>query len=163
MAVNVVTNQIYVVFAGESVFVAVIDGATGMFHTLMVGGEPEGVAVNPVTDKIYVANAGTDNISVIDGATYTATTLTSTGAAVAVNPETNKIYVANTGADTVTVIDGVTNSTTSVPVGANPIILAVNSATNEIYVVGDTITVIDGATNATTNIPCTAIADRRKR
>ena len=56
------------------------------------------MAVNPVTNKIYVANYDSDNVTVIDGATND----TTTGArrvvrpcAVAVNPVTNKIYVAN--------------------------------------------------------------------
>ena len=39
-----------------------------------------------------------------------------------VNPLTNKISVANDGGSDVTVIDGPTNTTTTVAVGANPIL-----------------------------------------
>ena len=57
--------------------------------------------MNPVTNKIYVANYVSGNIvTVIDGATNTTTTVRRHGAtpyAVAVNPVTNKIYVANYG------------------------------------------------------------------
>ena len=64
---------------------------------------------------------------------------------------------------TVTVIDGATNNTAAVNVGVYPYAVAVNSATNKIYVVnncgGDvncasigTVTVIDGATNNTTSV-----------
>ena len=76
------------------------------------------MAVNPVTNKIYVANTDSNNVTVIDGATN-ATTTVAAGAhpcAVAVNPVTNKIYVANHGSNNVTVIDGATNDTTTVAV-----------------------------------------------
>jgi len=37
--------------------------------TVPAGSEPWAVAVNPVTNKIYVANRNEDNVTVIDGAT----------------------------------------------------------------------------------------------
>jgi len=121
------------------------------------GDEPGAVAVNPVTNKIYVANAGSNNVTVIDGATN-ATTLVPTGTnpiAIAVNSATNKIYVANRDSGSVTVIDGATNATTSVSAGTNPSAFAVNPVTNKIYVANagsSNVTVIDGATNATTPV-----------
>ena len=80
------------------------------------------MAVNPVTNKIYVANYGSANVTVIDGATNTTTTVAAgtTPCAVAVNPVTNKIYVANHGSDNVTVIDGATNGTATVAAGSIP-------------------------------------------
>ena len=82
------------------------------------------MAVNPVTNKIYVANHGSNNVTVIDGATQRHHHGHRPGAAnpnaVAVNPVTNKIYVANYGSDNVTVIDGATNATATVTVGTNP-------------------------------------------
>ncbi len=55
------------------------------------------MAVNPVTNKIYVVNNYSDSVTVIDGATNsTATVSAGRGPyAVAVNPVTNKVYVAN--------------------------------------------------------------------
>ena len=63
------------------------------------------VAVNPVTNKIYVANSGSEccgsgngNVTVIDGATNATTTITDPNASTqgrGRNPVTNKIYVAN--------------------------------------------------------------------
>ncbi len=75
----------------------VIDGATNSTTTVSAGTGPVSVAVNPVTNKIYVANSGSNNVTVIDGATNSTTTVSAgTGPrAVAVNPVTNKIYVAN--------------------------------------------------------------------
>jgi DNA-binding beta-propeller fold protein YncE len=172
VAVNPVTNKIYIPGA-------IIDGATNSITTLSAGGSV--VGVNPVTNKIYVANAGAAgaaaSVTVIDGATNSTTTITDpntnslTPFAIAVNPATNKIYVANRVSDftagaspgNITEIDGATNSTTTItdPNAISPYSVAVNSATNKIYVAngGDypglnhgNITVIDGATNAITTL-----------
>lgn len=53
--------------------------------------------VNPVTNKIYVANIEVASVTVIDGAADHASALLKGNAprAVAVNPLTNKIYIAN--------------------------------------------------------------------
>jgi DNA-binding beta-propeller fold protein YncE len=102
--------------------------------TVPVGTNPSAIAVNPVTNKIYVANCippsggiggrGTPGtVTVIDGATNTTTTVLAgiCPTAIAVNPATNKIYVANFGFSSITcgsctnfgsitVIDGATNT-----------------------------------------------------
>src|SRR5256884_530428 len=90
--------------------------------TVAAGAASRAVALNPVTNKIYVANANSNNVTVIDGATNTTTTVSAgtNPAAVAVNPVTNKIYVANQGSANVTVIDEATNTTTTVNAGAGP-------------------------------------------
>jgi YVTN family beta-propeller protein len=128
--------------------------------TLTAGGSPFSVAVNPVTNKIYVTNSGSNNVTVIDGATNAnaTTTVVAVGLdpeGVAVNTVTNQIYVANEVGDTVTVIDGATNATTTVAVGTGPRGIAVNTVTNKIYVANvgsNNVTVIDGATNTTTTV-----------
>src|SRR5215510_11181072 len=79
-----------------------------MQGNLAVGPGPFAIAVNPVTNKIYVGNDGGSTVTVIDGtnnSTATVTTGTSP-AAIGVNTATNKIYVANTRSSNVTVIDG---------------------------------------------------------
>jgi YVTN family beta-propeller protein len=135
--------------------------AQTVITTVPVGGLPFEIAVNPVTNKIYVVDQNpptNGNVTVIDGITN-ATTTVSVGAIpqpIAVNSVTNKIYVANVAGNTVTVIDGTSNATATVNVGATPDEIAVNSVKNKIYVsnVGDaTVTVIDGASNATTTVP----------
>jgi len=35
--------------------------------TIAVGVNPVAVAVNPITDRIYVVNSGSNNVTVIDG------------------------------------------------------------------------------------------------
>ena len=49
--------------------VTVIDGATNSTTIVSVGSGPEPVAVNPVTNKIYVGNNASNSVTVIDGET----------------------------------------------------------------------------------------------
>ncbi len=125
--------------------------------SVTVGTNPISVAVNPVTNKIYVANQSSASVTVIDGATNSTTNVNvgTSPYCVAVNPVTNMIYVANRDSTNVTVIDGATNNTTTVSAGTNPRSLAVNPVTNKIYVANqgsNNVTVIDGATNSTTTV-----------
>jgi YVTN family beta-propeller protein len=95
--------------------VTVIDGATNDTITVPVVGSPVAVAVNPVTNKIYVATRGSNNVTMIDGATNSTQTVTigTIPNAVAVNPVTNKIYVADYG-DNVTVVEEAPTNDTKV-------------------------------------------------
>ncbi|MBU1355695.1 MAG: T9SS type A sorting domain-containing protein, partial [Candidatus Edwardsbacteria bacterium] len=125
--------------------------------TVAAGNAPNAVAVNPVTNKIYVANRSSNNVTVIDGATNGTTTVAAGNApnAVAVNPVTNKIYVANRSSNNVTVIDGVTNDTIIVAAGTAPYAVSCNPVTNKIFVpnvYSANVTVIDGATNTTASV-----------
>lgn len=129
--------------------------AQTLVTSVTVGAYPVAIAVNPATNKIYVLNQNSNNLTVIDGATYNTNTVLTGNVpnAAAVNAATNKIYVANWGSSSVTVIDGATNLTTTVSVGSHPFALAVNPVTNKIYVANyasNNVTVIDGATNQTT-------------
>ena len=123
--------------------------------TIPVGQAPIGAAVNPLTNKIYIANSGSNNVTVIDGFTNNTTTIAAgaSPSAIAVNPATNRIYVANKGAS-VTVIDGAAGTTTTVGTcgGSGPT-LAVNPVSNQIFVgCNNGVTVINGANNQTTSI-----------
>jgi YVTN family beta-propeller protein len=109
---------------------SVATNAQTVVATVPAGSAPFSVAVNPVTNKTYVANVDSNNVTVIDGATLSTSTVAvgNTPSPLVVNSVTNKIYVVNScGNDpqcgsggTVTVIDGVSLSTTSVPVGQYP-------------------------------------------
>ena len=172
LAVNPVTNKIYVANCGYGTNIecgsgsgpgniTVIDGATNTPTTITDPNaiNPWAVAVNPVTNKIFVANYNSNNVTVINGATDTVVTTVGTGnnpVALAVNPVTNQIYVANETDGDVTVIDGTTYSTTAVDVESLPEAVAVNPVTNKVYVANfnsGSATVIDAANNnATTTI-----------
>ena len=167
----------HLLVAGLLLFPSVSARAQAVVATVPVGMNPGALAVNPVTNKIYVANCvfssegmwPSGTVTVIDGATN-ATTDVPAGvcpSAVAVNPVTNKIYVANSGRDlqsaSITVIDGATNTTTTIADQHTPVLgvtaVAVNPVTNKIYVAFfEGVTVIDGAANAIiTTIPAKSI------
>jgi DNA-binding beta-propeller fold protein YncE len=145
------------------------DVAAGAAHPqIKVGGFPSGIALDPVTDTIYVGNGTTNTLSLIDGKTcnagdasgcgqhVTAATAGIDPIGVAVDKATNSVYVANFSG-TVAVVDGrrcqASNTSgchaapATVRVGANPQFLAVDEKTDTIYVAnsGDnTVSVIDG-------------------
>jgi YVTN family beta-propeller protein len=125
--------------------------------TVKAGKAPGSIAINAVTNKIYVANRDGKTLTVIDGNTNTATAvkLTMDPGSMVVNEATNKIYVRNWRGRNIWVLDGATNAITEVPTKLLSGAMAVNSLTNKIYVAnstGDGVTVIDGVTNKTAQI-----------
>jgi YVTN family beta-propeller protein len=139
--------------------------AQTLLQTVDAGTTPIAAAANIATNQTYVANYGSNNVTVINGITFQTQTVAAGQFPydVRVNPFTNLIYVSNfCGNDptcqspgTVTVINGANNTTTPVNVGMAPYQAAVNTVTNKIYVAnsgGNTVTVIDGATNNTTTV-----------
>ena len=106
--------------------------------TVSVGSAPTAFAVNPATNKLYVANGNGPTVSVISGLTDTISatvTVGTTPTAIAINPITNTIYVANSGSGNVTVINGATDTViTTVGVGTTPSALAVDPVTNMVYI-----------------------------
>jgi YVTN family beta-propeller protein len=110
--------------------------------SIAVGKHPIGIAANPNTNMIYVANYDSNTTSVIDGKTNAVIKNIQTGinpAAIAVNPNTNKIYVVTRSEDEfekfgVSIIDGKTNGVVKTTVvGEGPISIAFNPNTNTIY------------------------------
>jgi YVTN family beta-propeller protein len=105
-----------------------------------VGKNPLGIDVNPITNKIYVANYADNSVSVIDGETNTVTAtifgVKEAPRAVGVNPTNNKIYVANGNhGSPVVVVDGETNTIIKeIPIAVNARGVAINQITNKVYV-----------------------------
>lgn len=149
--------------------VAVINASTlSVTQNVDVGDNPAGVAVNPVTGKVYVANFGStstalDTVSVISGSTVVNTiNVEDAPSQIAVNSVTNRIFVTNKGhgdnygqGSSVSVIDGSTDTVTKtirlVPdiskAGQGPYGIAVNPNTNKVYVAvidSHRLVVIDG-------------------
>jgi YVTN family beta-propeller protein len=139
VALNPVTHKVYTaaVNAGSNVL-SVVDGAANASNTLTAQTQPWSIAVNPATNKIYVANYGANNVSVIDGTANTITATVTTGTnpdALAVDPSQNLIYAANFSSASVTIIDGSTNNTHTQPIGttASPDSLSVNPVLGQVY------------------------------
>ena len=128
--------------------------------TIVVGDSPFGVVVNPQTNRIYVANSGSDNVSVIDGSGDSVIATIGVGdypIGVGVNPQTNRIYVANVLSDNVSIIDGSGDSViATIGVGFFPVGVGVNPQTNRIYVscaIYGTVWVLQDATGVVEDSP----------
>ena len=123
--------------------------AKNVIATVPAGAEPRAVAVNAATNRIYVANEFSNDVTILDGATNVTNTV-KVGPRpqyIAVSQATNRIFVSNAGDATLSVIDGATLAVRTLSIGgAGPI--AVNERRNKIYVVrmgtADEVTVVDG-------------------
>jgi DNA-binding beta-propeller fold protein YncE len=127
IAINRKTDTIYVT-GQTSNDVSVIDGTTcnatmarGCKHKpvrFAAGPGARGIAVNELTNTVYVANTAANTVSVIDGATCNGrvhsgcgrkTALAPVGISprrIAVDELTNTVYVTNAGSNTVTMLNG---------------------------------------------------------
>ena len=138
------------------------DGCTSAPPTVSVGAFPQGIAVDPETHTVYVADFGsgpTGSVSVLDARTCNATTTSScetvqtlpvpggNAVGVAVDTATNTVYVTTapaSGPNTVSVFNGATCDATqssgcaqvphSVTVGFGAAALAVDTLTDTVYV-----------------------------
>ena len=189
LRVDVATDTVYVVNANDNT-VSVINGATcnaltsadcnQTAATVPVGNGPFALAVDRLTDTVYVANSGDNTVSVIDGATCNGThhagcsqtpptvAVGSGPLGVAVDEQTNTVYVTNNNTNTVSMINGTTCDSAdqggcsqtpgTVTVGNNPYPIAVDQSTGTVYVGNDgdgSLSLIDGSTcNATEMAGC---------
>jgi len=109
----------------------------------------------------YVANLGSDTVSIVDVATQSVVATVAVGNdpdGVAATPDGTRVYVSNFLSDNVSVIDSGTNSvTTTIDVGTGPVGLAVTPDGEFVYVTNrgaNTVSVVAVATNAlVTTIP----------
>lgn len=120
--------------------------------TIAAGTNPAAIAINPITNKIYVANDGSNDVTVIDGATHTTTSIPvgSRPQWIAANPETNKIYVSNAATPSISIISGATHTiSTTLHVG-DVGWTTINPVTNKAYVIrygfGDEVSIIHDET-----------------
>jgi YVTN family beta-propeller protein len=105
-------------------------------HVLPLSYYPGDVAVNSITNTIYVSNSGF--VTIINGTTNVAVNIPigKNMEGIAVNPQTDMIYAIEEISNSVYVIDGHTDKVTqkiSLPLAPSEI--SVNSNTNMIYVV----------------------------
>ena len=165
----------------------VTSGCGHAVATIKAGASPVAAAVNPATRTLYVANPGAGTVSVINVAACNANTTRGCGQPartvtdnaapswIAIDEATDTVYVANSppsGNGTVSVINGATcNGQTgrgcgqvpaTVTVGNNPFAVAVDQASDTLYVSnsangfnGGSVSVINGATcNGHTTAGC---------
>ncbi len=179
VAVNTVTNTIYAVEANNPSFpgfLTAVDGATNVKRTIPLGGlDSVALAVNSVANEVYVANAGSGTVSLIDGATLSARTVTvgTNPQALVADVQNHRVYVADKGSNDVKVIDVATGTVTAtLQTGTSPVALALNPVTDRIYIANqgdESVSVIDGAsatitgkiilTNAPTAVKINSVTD----
>jgi MYXO-CTERM domain-containing protein len=151
---NDVSSTITVVNTSTNTFVTSLGSGQG------VGQAPNGIAANPATNRVYVANVGnaSGGVSVFDATNNTKITTIDQAQgfyySVDVNTNRNRVYAGNQGTGALKTIDGSSNliiDTKAVTVNANPGAVAVNSTTNRVYVAsGNNVAVFDGSTDNTT-------------
>jgi YVTN family beta-propeller protein len=135
-------NQTFWVAASPSCVDVFTLSASGFPQNLtaaiQVGSNPFGVAVDNVTNDVFVTNPGSNNVSVISATNNTLIATVDVGTnphGVAFDWVSNAIYVANTGSNNVTVISGTNFSVVAtVAVGASPVGVAADSASREVFV-----------------------------
>ena len=133
------------------------DGPTETIDTtLSTGSNPNAVASNPITNKLYIPNSGSNSVTVIDGAEneLKAVQLYPTATVMAVNIGQNEAYMAHIGG--VTIVDGTDYSTNTIQIqnGWMPGFGLVNPISNKAYFYGSTksMTVLDRTNNQTKTI-----------
>lgn len=107
-------------------------------RTINVGDEPRGLVVSPDGTLLYVANSGSDNVSVINalsGATLTTIPVGDYPIGLALSPDGSRLYVGNAGSDNVSIIHtGTRTVIASVRVEDYPMGVALSPGGDLLYV-----------------------------
>lgn len=156
IALNSRTGKFYAVNRMQDE-VTVLDDRGRLLTSVPVGHQPVSIAVNPVTNRVYVANSGGSTATVIDGATDKPIANVPVGDlpyTIAVNQATNKVYVSRTFSDVTVIIDGKTKVPKTVRVGAGDAVAA-ESLDDKTYLINyenPDVTVFDGTNDHTAKI-----------
>ena len=139
VAINPILNRLYVPLGNELTTI-VNPSLRKVVSTTTFGTTTVGAAVNLLTGKVYVtdAEAGPSLTGVLDasGKKIASIGVGDDPLGVDVDPVTNLVFVASTAIDSVNVIDGKTNTIKSVVTAVPASYLAVNFATQKLYVSG---------------------------
>ena len=117
-----------------------------------------GIAVNPVTHKIYAVDESANAVTVTDEGTGSVHRVDVEKApiAIAVLPAVNKVYVVNTDSDSISIIDGTQDKViASIKGGSHPYTIVADRKRNKVYVTytyDHILTVIDGTTNTASSL-----------
>jgi YVTN family beta-propeller protein len=150
--VTVISTLLMLNTATSTLRGAGVAGST--FEYLGVGASPSGAVYDSGDSDVFVANAASANLSVINTVTNSVVATTSVGSGptgVAVDSGNGDVYVTNFGGTTVSVVSGTSHTVVgSVNVGSEPFGIAYDSGNGDLYVANfgsSNISVINGATN----------------
>jgi YVTN family beta-propeller protein len=115
-----------------------------------VGTNPSAIAVNPITNKVYVTNETDDTVTVINANNNTTKTVAVGDRPlwIAINSETNRIYASSLTSANTAIIDGTTDTVEVTTASGGGGWTAINPINNTTYVVrygaGDEVNIIQG-------------------
>ena len=148
LAVNPVTNKIFVSNT-FSEMITLIDGATNATSTIKAG-SADSIVIDTKRDRAYLIGWEGTSLAVLDSKPAIIGKVQMGGMhlwGMAVDEAAGKIYVTRAGNAELAIVDEASGRVTNIATGASPCAVAVNPATNRIYVVNhedNTVTVIDG-------------------
>ncbi len=126
-----------------------------LITNIVVGQNPFDILVSPDGSRIYTANGGSNNVTVINATTNTVITTVPVDVGpreMVLSLDGSKLFVVNSNTNTVSVIDLVSYSVTAtIPVGLAPISIALSPDGSRIFVVNNQsndVSVINTATNS---------------
>ncbi|MDB4988270.1 MAG: hypothetical protein JWN04_3448 [Myxococcaceae bacterium] len=106
---------------------------------LEVGGSPGWVTIGPNGKKVYTLNFTTDDVTVVDTASWKVDTTIKTGAGSEgiigqVTPDGSRLYVTNHGTTELIAIDTATNTVVQhIPLSGKPVGITINTAGTRVY------------------------------
>ena len=149
LAVNPVTNKIFVsnTFSDK---ITLIDGATNAMSTIKAG-SADSIVIDTKRDRAYLIGWEGTSLTVLDSKPTIVGKIKMGGMhlwGMAVDEAAGKLYVTRAGKSELAIVDEASGNVTNIATGATPCAVAVNPATNLIYVVNHedaAVTVIEGA------------------
>jgi len=152
VAANPVNDYVYVATSWDGQIakngVSVVQGTEFVGH-ITTGVNPQDIVIHPDSGLVYVANGGSNTVTVIRDLEIVtgAIPVGSFPRALAVHPTTGDVYVVNRDSDDVTVIHGISVVASSIHVGDSPQALYIDPASSYVYVVNrasNNVSVIEG-------------------
>jgi YVTN family beta-propeller protein len=138
LAYDAADDGFWVAVAPSSVDLFLSNATTTINATVPVGLDPFGVAADPATHSVFVANTGSDNVTEISDLTDLPTNSFAVGGApegIAVDAVAGEVFVANSGSDNVTVFnESQQRVVANIPVGAAPIGVVADPSTGQVFV-----------------------------
>jgi YVTN family beta-propeller protein len=151
---NPASQDMYIVAHNPSTgagSVPVLDINNNLVTTIAVGLWPVGIGLNPSSNEMYVANAGSNTVTAISSANQVVTTINvgNTPSSIAYSPLTGYMYVTNAGDNSVGVFSSQTHTvvtTITTGIGKGPRGIAFDKADGFMFVANwgaPTVSIID--------------------
>ncbi len=139
IAINPILNRLYVPYGSNQT--AIVDACSKqILSTTTFGSSTVWAAVNYLNGYVYVTDdelgPSMTGVFSANGDVLASITVGDTPLGVDVDPFTNLVFVVSTGENNVSVIDGATNTIKATVSGVPGLYVAVNVATEKVYVAG---------------------------